>query len=320
MHSPTYLVVSLLVNIACLFHAGLAIGQTYPSKSIRLIVPNTPGSGLDIAARVVSPEMSIFLGQPVVVENKSGASGVIGYEYVAKQVPADGYTAVTVFVPGLATLPMIFKDLRFDPLKDLPPIIGLVESTLVLATASRLPWKTFEQLVTYAKANPGKLNHGASTTALRLAVDALAHSLGLDIVFIPYPAGAAFYQGLASGDVQLGLIAVGSVSGLGVRPLAITGQQRNEKFPDVPTFSELGHPEIRGSNISLNVRAGTPRAVTDKLYAAAAWALQQPRVKTAFMKSQHAIDGQPPEAAAKSLAEMAKMFSERAQKLGIQPE
>lgn len=319
MHSAMRLAMSLLVNVVYLFYAGFAIGQDYPSKPIRFIVPNTPGSGVDLAARVVAPEMSIFLGQSIVVENKPGANGVIGYEYVATQVPADGYTLVCAFVEGLASLPTIFKDLRFDPLKDLPPIINLVESRLVLASGSGVPWKSFEQWVAYAKTNPGKLNFGSGTTALRLAMDALAQNLGLEIVFIRYGSGAAFYQGIKTGDV-VGLIAAGSVSGLGVRTLAITGAQRDAALPDTPTFSELGHSYIRGSNVSINVRVGMPKAVTDKLYASASWALQQPRVKAAFAKSQRDIVAQTPEAAARSLAETAKMYSETAKRLGIRPE
>lgn len=147
----------MLVTAACVFGADSTMAQDYPSRPIRFIVPNTPGSSTDFPARIISPAMSKLLGQPIIVENKPGAAQLLGYEYVAKQVPADGYTIAVVTVPALVTLPLTVKNLRFDPLKDLRPIIGLVEQRFLLASSSQESWNTFREMVGYAKANPGKL-------------------------------------------------------------------------------------------------------------------------------------------------------------------
>jgi len=125
-----------------------AAAQDYPNRPIKFIVPNTAGSTQDSVARTMGVEMSKLLGQPIVVENKPGADSTIGYEFVARHAPADGYTVASVNVTGLASLPATSKDLRFDPLNDLPPIIGVGESRFVLASASLLPWKTFQVLMT----------------------------------------------------------------------------------------------------------------------------------------------------------------------------
>jgi tripartite-type tricarboxylate transporter receptor subunit TctC len=130
------------------------------------------------------------LGQPVVVENKPGADAIIGFEYVARQLPADGYTLVIAAVSGLATLKLTSKDLRFDPLRDLPPLTDMVEGKYVFGSSSGQPWKSFAEFVSYAKAHPGKLNYGASSTTVRMQTDALMRDLGLDTVYVPYRSGA----------------------------------------------------------------------------------------------------------------------------------
>src|SRR4051812_34173519 len=130
--------------MACSVHAT---AQDFPNKPIKVVIPNAPGTVADLMMRVMGPEMTKQLGQPIVVENKPGAGQVIGYEYVAKQVPADGYTLVTVSVTSLVLLPLLTKDLRFDASKDLPPIIGFMQGRLFLATPSNGPFKSFADVV-----------------------------------------------------------------------------------------------------------------------------------------------------------------------------
>lgn len=308
----------LLVGI---FQATSSVAQEYPIKPIKLVVPNAPGAAMDISARILSSELQRNLGQPIVVENKPGAGQVIGYEYVAKQVPADGYTAVFVSVPDLASLPVTTRGLRFDPLKDLPPVIGVVEGSLVFGSSSRLPWKTLNELVAHAKANPGKLNYGAPGLLLHLLVQAFIRDLGLDIAYVPYSAAAAYFQGLVAGDVQMGYASPGAAGSFGekFRILAVTGERRLPSLPEVPTFMELGYPPISGLGHSLNVPVGTPKAVTDKLFAAATKVLQQPEVKAQYAKFQLEIVNESPEAAAKRLAQQAKLFADIAKKVGMKP-
>ena len=136
----------LVIGAICTLGAAPTPAQDYPSKPIRYIVPNTPGVIVDTVARVMAAEMGKNLGQPMVVENKPGGNHAVGFEYVAKQAPADGYTVVSVLVPSMAILPVTAKELRFDPLKDLPPVIGLAEGKYVFGSAASQPWKTLAEL------------------------------------------------------------------------------------------------------------------------------------------------------------------------------
>ncbi len=306
--------------IAFMLGAGPAMAQSYPAKPIRYIVPYGPGATLDTVARTMAPEMSKVLGQPVIVENKPGANAIIGLEFVAKQSPADGYTVTIAAVAGLATLPLTVKNLRFDPLLDLPPVIGLVEGAYVLGTSAKHSWRNFEEFAANAKANPGKLNYGASSTAVRLLSEALIRAAGLNIVYIPYKEGGAYIASVAGGEVQMGFMSEGSAIGLGerFRALAVTGAARRPSFPAAPTFAELGHPQLRGVAYSLNVAAGTPKAIIDRLNAAATQALAQPGVKAQYAKMRLTIVGDSPEAAAKFLADLAKTYADIARSAGIE--
>jgi tripartite-type tricarboxylate transporter receptor subunit TctC len=302
--------------------AGAAAAQDYPNRLLRFIVPNTPGSTQDTLARTMGNEMSRLLGQPIVVENKPGADSTIGYEYVAKTAPADGYTLASVNVTGLASLPATSRDLRFDPLKDLPPVIGIGESRFVLASAASLPWKTLPELVAHAKANPGKLNFGASVPIVRLPMEVIIRHYGLDIAHIPYSASAPYVQALIVGEIQMGIIPEGLAIAQGdkLRVLAVTGEKRRPPFLDVPTFAELGLGQIHGTAFSLNVRAGTPKPIVDKLYATAKQALEQPEMKANLAKMQLEISAETPEAAAANLAAQATFFSDTARAIGLRPQ
>ena len=313
---------SLVFATIGLFAGSCAMAQDYPSRPIRLVAANSVGTIPDLIARVIGPEMSKFLGQPVIIENKPGANSLIAYEYVAKQVPADGYTFASAIAPDLASLPVTTKALRFDPLKDLPPLIGLVRGRNAFGSSSKLPWKSFNELVAHAKANPGKLNYGAGATIVRLLAEALIREKGLDVIYVPYSGGAPYLNALASGEVQMGFLGASSAAAFGdrFRVLAITGEQRLATFPDAPTFAELGLPQFRGNSYSLNVPAGIPKIAFDKLYLAASRALQQPEPKALFGKLGLEITNETSETAARTLADEAKFYADIAQKIGIQPQ
>jgi tripartite-type tricarboxylate transporter receptor subunit TctC len=313
------LAVSLL-TASLLFAASQVAAQEFPSRPIRLVVPTTAGSVADAIARIVGAEMSIALGQPVVVEDKPGAGGIIGFEFV-KNAPADGYTLLAANPSTLATYPLLVKDLRFDPLRDLPPIISTVEGRNVFGTAANAPWKTFKELAAYAKANPNKLNYGTASPLQELTTAAVLLPFGINAVHIPYNATAPYYNALMAGDVHIGLTSVNAAVGFGqkFRVLAVTGTRRAAEFPDVPTFSELGLPYTFGTTSSLNARAETPEPVLQRLHAAAQRALSNPEARRQFEKQNVEVVGGSREEAAKQLADFHKMFSELARKLGIQP-
>ena len=299
-----------------------ANAQEFPNKIVRIVVPNSAGTILDLLSRIMAPDMSKSLGQPVIVENKPGANNIIGLEYVAKQAPADGYTIVTSTVSVLATLPILVKDLRFDPHNDLPPLIGLVDTRSTLSASVKMPYKNFRDMVAYAKANPGKLNYGDPSPAVRLVMEIILRESGIDVVRVPYAAAGPYQQAVAGGEVQIGILGEAAVSTWGdkINVLAVTGEKRLPSLPNTPTFAELGLPQVPGQSTSMNVRAGTPKAAMDKLYAAAVYALGQSEVKAQFTKLQSDISIETPEVAARKLAQQARMFGDVAKAAGIQPQ
>lgn len=312
----------LLIGAVLAPGAGTASAQEYPSRPIRFIVPTTSGATADLVARVVGTEMSKVLGQPIVIEDRPGANQIIGLEHVAKQSPADGYTVGIVGVDGVALLPLTTRDLRFDPMKDLVPIAGLAEARYVLAGPAARPWKTFNELVTHARANPGKLNYGSSVNQVRFPVMLILQELGLDMVHIPYSGGRPYDQAIVGGTLDLGILTEGSASRLGdkVRVFASTGQQRIAAQPDVPTFAELNFPQIKGPTYSLSVRTGTPKAITDKLASATSTTLERPEVKVAMERLLLKITNEKSDVAARNLVETAQFYADFIRKANIKPE
>ncbi len=322
MRASLSAVLLVLLGACCALFAIGATAQEFPTKPIRWIVTITPGVTQDLIARRLAPDMAKFLGQPVVVENKPGADSIIGYEYVAKQVPADGYTIATASVSNLAILPLTVKGLKFDPLKDLPPIIGIADTRLVLGSAAGLPWKNFIEMVANARANPGKLNYGSVNMHIRMLQDTFIRELGLSLVNIPYSGGTNFLQALMAPDIHFGFIgdALALSYGDKFRPLAVTGAARLPAFPAVPTFSELGFPQIRGVSYSMNGPSGMPKVAVTKLYEATSRTLKLPEVREYFAKLRLEIHDLNPEAAAAELAEEARSFAAIAKKIGVQPQ
>jgi tripartite-type tricarboxylate transporter receptor subunit TctC len=312
------------LRFACVLAAALLTGtgafaQNFPVKPIRFIVASTPGTLADLLPRTIAAEMPPFVGQPVIVENKPGANSIIGYEYVAKQAAPDGYTLVGATVQTLASIPLTNKDLRFDPLRDLPPLIGFAEGRFALVSAPRLPWKTFKELLANASANPGKLNYGAPTVTGRLPIEAIIRAHGVNITFIPYPSSGPFIVALVAGEVDTGFLTESSAIGLGskLRVLGVTGATRSPAFPDVPSFDELGHPEVRSLSYSLNMPVGVPRTAIDSLYTAVSRSLQQPTLKAVFAKSQLDIVTVPKDVAAKQLLDESRLYADIVKKAGL---
>lgn len=299
-----------------------AQAQGFPNKPIHMIVPTSAGATADFLARVIAPEMSRILGQPVIVENKPGANQIIGLEYIAKGAPADGYTVGVVGVDGVNLLPLTTKSLRFDPMNDLVPIAGLAEGHYVLASPADRPWKSFDELVDYAKSHPGKLNYGSSVHQVRFPVLLVTQKLGLDVVHIPFSSGAGYLTGIAGGMLDFGVVGENSAATMGARAriLAVTGQKRLASHPDVPTFAEVGFPQAKGPGYALSVRAGTPKAITDKLSAAAEAALAKPEIRTAMKNLLLDPSEDSPEVVVSKQLEQAKLYGEFAKGIGLQPQ
>ena len=310
-----------IICALAILHAGLALAQEFPIKPVKVVIANPAGSGSDLVIRIVVPEMSKSLGQNVIVEPRPGADQRIGAEYVARQVPADGYTVGVYTLGNLASLPSLVKDARFDPLKDLPPFITMVLGRSILGTPPNVPWKNFEEMITYARANPGKLNYGATTVSQRLRMEPILQLRGVDIVSIPYPTTGAAEAAIYSGQVHLIFANLSQVTKKGgMWGLATSGDRRSPKIPDVPTFIELGLPPVPGAEYSMHAPAGTPRAIIDRLHGAVSKALQNADVIERMDKLGYEVVNDTPEAAIKYLAAQTKLVADVAKKIGIEPQ
>ena len=272
--------VALLAGTALGIHARGASAQAYPARPIRLVVPYPPGGPLDSAARALAERMKDSLGT-VVVENRPGAGGNLGVDYVAKQ-PADGYTLVIGAVATHAINPWLFSKLPYDPVKDFAPVslIAHVPNVLVMTpeTAARLGVNSLGDLVAYMKRQPGRLNYasGGNGSAGHMAGDLLKSTAGVFAVHIPYAGAAPAQLGLLAGQTDFMFDNLASaapqIRAGRLRAFAATTRTRAASFPDLPTLGEAGGPSLRGFDIStwfgVLAPAGTPAPIVDQLSAA----------------------------------------------------
>lgn len=251
-------------------------------RPVRLVVPFAPGGTSDILARLIAPKLSAAIGQSVVIENKPGAAGNLGADAVAK-APPDGHTLLLMDVGSLATAPSLFSDLTYDPIKDLAPVSMVMFGPYVLAVHESIPAKTAQELVAYAKANPGKLavaNSGVGAANHITAVQ-MAKELGIQWKNVPYKGGAAASRAVVSGESSV--IINGStatlpfVSNKQLVGLAVTGEER---VAGLPTFKEVGLPGgDAGTWQGILTRTGTPPAMVARLNAEIGKILAMPEIK-----------------------------------------
>jgi tripartite-type tricarboxylate transporter receptor subunit TctC len=250
-----------------------AQAQTYPTKQIRLVIPFPPAGATDITGRMLAQKLSDALGQAVVTDNKPGAGGAIGAEIVAK-APPDGYTILIATSSTHSVGPALNPKLPYDTVKDFAPIIQLTDSPNVLVVTSTLPFKSVNELVFAARANPGKYNYGSSGvgTVIQLASEEFKLATKTNIVHVPYKGTALVFTDLANGQVTMMFdnitSAQPSLQTGKVRALAVTSAKRSPLMPELPTMIESGVPGYVGEvYFGLWAPAGTPKAVIDKLNA-----------------------------------------------------
>ena len=259
-------------------------GKNYPTRSVRMIVPFAPGGSNDIMARLVGQRFSEMLGQQVVVDNRAGASGIIGTDIAAK-APPDGYTLLMMSLT-FAVNPSLFRKLPYDTEKDLVPVTLVASAPLMLVVHPSVPAKSVQDFIAYARTNPAKLNFGSGGlgTTPHLAGEMLKMMTGAQMTHVPYKGGGPALADLMGGQIQLMLENIPSTLPLAksgkVRALAVTALKRSSLVPDLPTLDEAGLKgyEIVGWN-GLFVPTGTPRAIVTRLHAATVEALAQADVK-----------------------------------------
>jgi tripartite-type tricarboxylate transporter receptor subunit TctC len=262
--------------------ASGAFAQAFPSKPVRIVVAYPPGGATDIVARAIAPKMGEALGQTVLIENQGGAGGKIGGQQVARAAP-DGYT-VLLTVIGSHVLTMFEKDALNHPLKDFTPITQAVETVLCIASNPAVGPKSMEELVDYAKRNPGKLPYGTTGSETMLAMEQIATLIGSKFLFIPYKGGAQATTDLLAGQVPLVLQPVvtflSHVKSGKLKVLAVMLPKRWDELPDVPTIAEVvpGFEKSVGG-IGIWGPAGVPPAVVGRLQASIAGGLRAPDTK-----------------------------------------
>ncbi|HUP29156.1 MAG TPA: tripartite tricarboxylate transporter substrate binding protein [Usitatibacter sp.] len=297
MRSATLLLSSLA------FTAGLlpAFAQ-YPAKPVTMIVPWPPGGPSDIAARPLAKGMSESLGKPFVVENRGGASGNIGTQYVAKNAPADGYTVLVTSSSPIVINPSLYKSLPFDPAKDLQPITNVLRVPLVLAVHPSVPAKNLKELLAHIKSQGGKFQYASSGsgTPQHLTGELFRTVAKVDMVHVPYKGSAPALTDALGGHVPMifdsTVAIVPHLKAGKLRPIAITSAKRSALLPDVPTFTEAGLPGVESyAWYGFFARAGTPKDVVARLNAEATKVLKGPDFVNVYKETGAEYVGDTPE-------------------------
>lgn len=263
---------------------GRARAQAYPSRNITLVVPFTPGGSTDILARLLGQRLEAALNQPVIVESRPGAGGSIGVGSVAR-APADGYTMVMGHIGTLAVNPAMYQNLSYNPLTSFEPVSGMANVHNMLVVNPEVPANTLQELIDYAKKNPGKLNYasGGVGSAAHIAMVALADRAGISMTHVPYRGTAPAVTDLLGGRVQLTFTGAPNlmqhVEAGKMRALAVSGSARLKAAPTVPTVAESGFPGFEASQwYGILVPAGTAKAVVDRLNTEIRTAMAAPEI------------------------------------------
>jgi len=270
---------ALLVGVA-----PARAADAFPSKPVRIVVPFTPGGSTDILARAIGQKLAETWGQPVVIENKPGAGGNVGVDYVAKS-PPDGHTIVMGHIGTFAANPALYHPLPYDPIRDFAPITQVAKVPNVLVVGPAIPARSFAEFVAYAKANPGKVFYGSggNGSAAHLATEYFKMRTGLSMQHVPYKGTGPALADLLGG--QIGVIITGApplsahLKSGRLRALAVASPQRLAILPDVPTIAESGYPGFSAVQwYGLFAPAATPKDVVAKLNRDAVAALKDPVV------------------------------------------
>ena len=318
--------IAILLLLALIFSKAVLAQDTWPSKPIRWIAPYAAGGFADIRARKLAIELSKNLGQPVYVENRAGAGGVIGTDVVAKAAP-DGYTIGMGNLAALAVNVSLMKKLPYDPVKDLQPVVLIERSALILTAGPGLAATSVQDVVAYAKSNPGKLGFGSSGIggAHHLSGEMLKLRTGIDIVHVPYKGGAPAAADVIAGHLpmmfEMGYAAVPSVKSGKIRALAVTSSRRLPLLPDVPTMAESGLPGFESLNWQgVVVPAGTPRAIVERLNREFNAILALPDQREAIVATASEVGGGTPEEFGALIRSETAKWAEVVKAAKIQPE
>ncbi len=315
--------VVLTILISVVAHSSLA--QTYPTRPIRLIVGSSPGGGSDVLARLLASKLSEALGQQVVVENRAGASGIIGAEIVARSAP-DGYTLLLTQA-SLAINPSMYAKMPYEALRDFAPICVMVGSGSVLVVHPSVPVKTVRELISLAKANPGRLVAGSpgQGTQPHLAAALFNIMAKVDIPQVQYKGASAAALSLLTGEISVqfsSFATLGEYIKVGrARPLGVSTHKRWTSLPDVPTIAEAALPGYESSQwFGVLTRAGTPRTIVDQLNQETNRFLTLPDVRERLLALAYEIRGSTPEEFSNLLKFETEKWAKVIKTAGIKPQ
>jgi tripartite-type tricarboxylate transporter receptor subunit TctC len=285
--------VKTIAPLLCALAFSFSVGaQPFPSKPVKIVVPTSPGGATDALSRSIGARLSEIWGQPIVVENRPGATQIIGGEYVAKS-PPDGYTLLVSDAATFIMNPILFKKLPYDGMRAFTPITVLVRFPWVIAMHPSVPANSFQDFVAYARAKPGAISYGSFGTGSsgHISMDYLKNLLGIDIVHVPYKGAGPAVTDLLSGQIQMMM-----VTPLLVEPHARAGKlrlvaaatrERIARLPELPTVSESGVAGYEaGTWFALAGPAGMPREVTQAIYAEVRKVLAEPAFKDKYIEKQ----------------------------------
>ena len=298
----------------------------YPNKQVTFILTQAPGGANDITGRAIAQKLSDMLKVPFIVDNRPGAGGNIGTEYIARATP-DGYTIGMGNFAPMAVNKTLFGNLRYDPETDLVPIVLIEKGPLVLVVNPSSPYKTVQDIVAAAKAKPGILtfSSGGIGGSHQLSAELFEQNAGIEMIHVPYKSGSAGLTDLMAGNVTMMFdqmySAMPSIKAEKLRAIAITSKKRSPLLPNIPSFSEIGYPKVEVLNWQgLIAPKGTPKAIIDQLNAAANEALKDPTLRELMLSQGNEIGGgSPAEFAALVKSESAK-WSAVVRAANIKPE
>jgi tripartite-type tricarboxylate transporter receptor subunit TctC len=311
--------------LALALFSGMVAAQTYPSRTVRIVVPATPGGAIDLIARTLSEKMTASLGQPVVVENKPGASNNLGTDFVAKS-PPDGYTLV-ICASSHATNKYLFKQMPFDPIKDFEPVVYTHVVPLLLAVNPSVPAKTVPELTAWIKANPDKAIYASSGpgSSLHMAAELYMNMTGVKMQHVPYKGSSAAHPDLLAGRTMMIFDTITAVQGHvrsgALRGIAVTTAARSSAMPELPTIAESGLPGYDASTSGgILAPAGTPKDVVARLNSSINAALKMEDVRKRLMGAGIEIQGGTPQAFAEVIRTEVEKWGRVTKAAGIQPE
>jgi tripartite-type tricarboxylate transporter receptor subunit TctC len=299
--------------------------QSYPTRAVRLVVPSSPGGGTDISARILAPQLTRFLGQQVVVENRPGAGTMIGGEAVARAAP-DGYTLL-MGISTLAINPAMYRKVPYDALKDLAPISQAVSLSNVLVVHPSLPAKSVKEFVALVKPRPGQINFASAGvgTSPHLSMELFLVMTGLKMLHVPYKGSGPGVTDLIAGHVPAMmpnmLSAQPHIKSGRLRALGVTGSKRAPGADDIPTIAEAGVPGYEAVQwYGVLAPAGTPRDIISKLHTGVVRALQNPEVRQRLLNDGAEPIGSSPEEFAAYLRSETAKWAKVTQAAGIKPD